>query len=285
MSRKSHKTFCKRCFSYKKLEEMVANIVYGPGYKYLCKKCDALDAKSRKLGITRSSVNSNGLRFCEKCDEIKPTCEMVFYNKAQKHANVCKECNLKYKRKFKNNNRNRINESNRRSYIKNAEKLKEKRHKVKDKKSIYDKEYRKKRKRNFRKERDRDKERRNTDMFYHIKFYLRRRIKKAFKAAGYTKRSKSENVLGIKWEDLLSHFLVSYSIDILDKNYMKDKHIDHICPLAQAQNKEELIKLCHYTNLQIIPSWQNMKKSKSRTPYGERKCLELLGRKWIEYGN
>ena len=59
-------------------------------------------------------------------------------------------------------------------------------------------------------------------------------------------------------------------------------HLDHICPCAQAQNEEELIKLQHYSNFQWLPAEDNLKKYDSKTPDAEQKCIELLNREWIE---
>jgi hypothetical protein len=38
-------------------------------------------------------------------------------------------------------------------------------------------------------------------------------------------------------------------------------HIDHIMPLASAKTEEELVALCHYTNLQPLWAAENLRKS------------------------
>ena len=282
MPLKKYKTFCKRCFSSKKIEEMASNNVLGPGYKYLCKNCERLFSKEKRSGLQSPHLDAghNGLKFCHTCEKVSPVSQFIFSHKTQGYQNKCRSCRLKYKRKYKEKNKEKIDESNRKSNIKCEKQRKEYRDNRKDKKSEYDREHRKTRKRNQKKETDRDTERRNSDSFYHTKFYLRRRIKKALNAAGYSKKSKTNEILGIDWNGLASHFLNICNIDILSKIDMKDRHVDHICPLAQAKNEEELIKLCHYTNLQILPALQNMKKSDTKTPEGEVKCRELLRREW-----
>lgn len=45
--------------------------------------------------------------------------------------------------------------------------------------------------------------------------------------------------------------------DFLENNKY---HIDHKIPLATAKSKEDIIKLCHYTNLQLLTAEDNMKK-------------------------
>ena len=45
--------------------------------------------------------------------------------------------------------------------------------------------------------------------------------------------------------------------EFLEKNKY---HIDHIVPLATAQTEEDVIKLCHYTNLQLLTAKDNLEK-------------------------
>ena len=37
-------------------------------------------------------------------------------------------------------------------------------------------------------------------------------------------------------------------------------HIDHIIPLCTVNTKEEIIKLCHYSNLQLLKAKDNLEK-------------------------
>jgi hypothetical protein len=43
-------------------------------------------------------------------------------------------------------------------------------------------------------------------------------------------------------------------------------HIDHIIPLSSGKTEDDIIKLCHYTNLQPLWAIDNMKKG-SKTPF------------------
>jgi hypothetical protein len=58
-------------------------------------------------------------------------------------------------------------------------------------------------------------------------------------------------------------------------------HIDHICPCSQAQNKKELLKLQHYTNLQPMWAGDNFAKNSNATDEAIKMCGVLLGRDWI----
>lgn len=62
-------------------------------------------------------------------------------------------------------------------------------------------------------------------------------------------------------------FFVNYLLETYKKNYgveydNKEKvHIDHITPLSTAKTEEDVIKLCHYSNLQLLKAEDNLKKS------------------------
>lgn len=106
-----------------------------------------------------------------------------------------------------------------------------------------------------------------------MKRRMRNMISRCLNERGYAKYSRTRDILGCTYEELLAH---------LGPKPAGDTHIDHVAPCAQAQTEEELLKLQHYTNLRWLPAIDNICKSSNRTPEGEEMCRKLLGREWIE---
>ena len=103
--------------------------------------------------------------------------------------------------------------------------------------------------------------RRNTDYLYKIRVNLTSRINGFFKYSKMTKNCKTMDILGISIEGFREHLRSKFTEKMNFENYGKlGWHIDHIIPLSSANTEEEIIKLCHYTNLQ--PLWwdDNIKK-------------------------
>lgn len=71
-------------------------------------------------------------------------------------------------------------------------------------------------------------------------------------SGGYTKKSRSQEILGCTWEDFKRHierqFLKGMRWDRLG-----EIHLDHIVPVATAKTEEDVIALNHFTN--IRPMW------------------------------
>ena len=99
------------------------------------------------------------------------------------------------------------------------------------------------------------------DELYRIKVNLRRRTRIAFKRTYWTKTSTTKEMLGAEYEVVHKHIEDQFTDGMTWDNYgIKGWHIDHIIPLASATTEEELIKLCHYTNLQPLWAEDNLKK-------------------------
>ena len=95
-----------------------------------------------------------------------------------------------------------------------------------------------------------DTERRNTDPLFKLKGDIRNMINKSFKRQGYSKKSKTADILGCSFEELESHLGEKTSND----------HTDHIIPLTWAITEDEIYTLNHYSNLQLLTAEENIAK-------------------------
>ena len=68
-----------------------------------------------------------------------------------------------------------------------------------------------------------------------------------------------EQVVGINYNDF-KKYLESKFFDGMSWENRGEWHIDHIIPLSAAKTEQELISLCHYSNLQPLWGEDNIKK-------------------------
>lgn len=94
----------------------------------------------------------------------------------------------------------------------------------------------------------------------YIKQLLRQSVRKSFKRNGYSKKSKTHSILGSDWDVVKSHFESLFKDGMFWDNYGLWE-IDHIIPLSTANTEDDVIKLCHYKNLQPLWKIDNLNKS------------------------
>jgi len=173
-------------------------------------------------------------------------------------------------------------------YVDNKEDIKENvknnRHRYprnKEKVSLYMKEYRKTYSKEKKREQDRESYKRNSekrkisariyktnrkknDLLYRFSFLIRTRIYQSISNRGYTKRSKTFEILGCEYrafkvyiESKFEHWMTweNYGLYNGELNYGWD--LDHITPISSAKSEEDIIKLNHYTNFQPLCSLTN----------------------------
>lgn len=108
-------------------------------------------------------------------------------------------------------------------------------------------------------------EKHKSDALFLLECRCRSRTHYAFRAFGYSKTSKTAELLGADWITVSSH-IESQFIEGMTWENRSLWHIDHIKPIASATDRDHLHQLCHYTNLQPLWIEENMKKS-SRLDY------------------
>jgi hypothetical protein len=101
---------------------------------------------------------------------------------------------------------------------------------------------------------------RASDPMYAFKIKTRNIIRKAFDRDGYTKRSKTNDILGCTWAEFMLHIEKQFLPGMTWQN-RGDWHIDHIIPLATAKTEEDVVKLNHHTNLRPMWAQDNLRKS------------------------
>ncbi len=140
-------------------------------------------------------------------------------------------------------NKDKIKKKTKEYAVKNAEKIKEfnKTYRSKEENKIAHNAYKKLK--------------RDSCELTKLKIYLRNRTCYIFKHKNISKAKKTMDFLGLDIEMVKKYIESKFSKGMNWENYgVKGWHIDHIIPLATAKNEEDLIKLCHYTNLQ--PLWE-----------------------------
>ena len=200
-------------------------------------------------------MNTNNIKW--KRGDIHPVTGMCFwqYSKCCKNgeywvAAVKFEESKKYHGEYRKNNRDLFLASKRKHRINNLEKLRS-----------LNKEYKSK---SRKKSREYESRRIKDDPLFSLAYRCRRRIASAFRAKKTPKTKKSYQIIGCDWDVLKSYFDTKFT-DGMSWDNRHLWHIDHIIPLSSASSPEELIALCHYTNLQPLWASDNLKKSAKLT--------------------
>ena len=100
------------------------------------------------------------------------------------------------------------------------------------------------------------KSRREDDVLFKLTGNLRNRIGKFIK----NKSNPTKTIIGLEMDEFKKYIESLFTHGMCWDNY-GEWHIDHIIPLSSAKNEDEIMKLCHYTNLQPLNGIDNIRKS------------------------
>jgi len=117
-----------------------------------------------------------------------------------------------------------------------------------------------------------------TDSLYKLREGVRGLIKSSIRNSGYKKNTKTEQILGCTFEFFKQYLEAQFNEwqnwsnwgafkrgEIAEPN--KYWQIDHIIPLCSAKTEEDVIRLNHYTNLQVLDAYINLITKGSKLDY------------------
>ena len=118
---------------------------------------------------------------------------------------------------------------------------------------------------------------RNNDNLFKLRGNISSLIRVSFKAKGFKKNNKSENILGCSFEEFKIYLESKFEswMNRENKGNPKDSvyelnktwDIDHIVPLYSAKTIEDVIRLNHYSNLRPLCSYTNRFVKKNNLDY------------------
>jgi hypothetical protein len=168
----------------------------------------------------------------------------------------CKKCAREKQRKYTKNNQNKIQEYKEN----NKEVIAERKKRWRDNNPDYNKQYYEANKDRIRKKKaEYDKQKRETDPMYKLRKNLRTRLYHALK--GQARNGSAVRDMGCTVEELRKHLESEWQEGMSWDNY-GEWHIDHVVPLSRfnLSDRTELLRACHYTNLQPLWAKENILK-------------------------
>ena len=117
-----------------------------------------------------------------------------------------------------------------------------------------------------------EKNKKEIDLNYKFNKNVRTLMCMSFKRNGYTKNSKTFNIIGLAHEEFKEYIINQFedwmtleNHGIYTGNYNETWQIDHIEPISNGLTEQELIRLNHFTNLRPLCSRKNLEKSNKFT--------------------
>lgn len=206
-------------------------------------------------------------KVCSKCGIEKKVCDFHKWKYSPDgYKRECKECRKLETKSYYTNNSEKVKLKVNNYRKKNPTKVKEVKQRIyeKDKERILlvNKLYRENNREKINKH---IKNRKLNDPIFKLHRSVGNRIRLFLNIKKVTKRNSTFEMVGCTPQELKFH-LESQFKDGMSWNNQGEWHIDHIVPLSSGKTEDEIIKLCHYTNLQPLWALDNIKKG-SKTPF------------------
>lgn len=255
---------CTKCNISKPLSEYNKN-------KNICKPCekeykkeyyqknkDKIKAKvSEYRENNKDKVQETNRKYKENHRQLlREKAKVYYHDHAEELKGTRNEYLSEYNKKYYEDNKEELINKKRQYQKDNADKIKEYR-------KIYEENNKERiRARHTNYLRTYTKERKAKDPLFKMALQVRGLISGSFTRRGYTKKSHTYEILGCDYDTFYNHLLKTYKDNYgVEWDGKEEVHIDHITPLAIAENEEDIIALCYYTNLQLLKAKDNLAKN------------------------
>ena len=235
---------CSRCKEEKELSEFYINKYSKGGFRKECKICKNKVQKNWELNNKEKIKEVKKKYHINNKEKIKERSKEYRLNNKEKIKEYRlnnQEYSKEYSKEYRLNNKEKINEKGNIYRLNNKEKAKEYRLNNKEKAN------------------KRFRERKLINPLFKLRFNIRNNILSAIKRQGFTKKTKTYQILGCAFEEFKQHLEKQFTEGMTWKN-QGEWHLDHIYPVSLAKDEEELIRLNHYTNFQPLWAEDNLKK-------------------------
>lgn len=245
---------CTHCHAEKPYSEFYRDAGNSTGFSCWCKECSLEYARLRRLG-----PEGDNMRARDRAHRQEHRDEINARNRERYAQNL--ERYRGYKKKWR--------DAHYEDYLRQAKEQRLKHiDRVRAYKKRYEQENKDKKKKWDKKYRDTHHEHRNeynrirkeNDPIFRLKHQVGGLILQAFKKGGYSKPCKTAQILGCDYETLYKHLTDTWRANYGTEWNGEPYNIDHIVPLATAKSEEDIIRLCHYTNLQLLTPEDNLDK-------------------------
>lgn len=241
----------------------------------ICKACN--------LELAIDQYHKPNMGSCKKCTNIKQKEDRIknlekrremnrasYYKKREKnlaraksYAEKTKESKAEYDKLYRQKNKEKIAEYKKQYATENAEQIAERmriyRQENAEKLAIEKSEYAKNNRPKINKTQLAYQKRKiATDPLFRLTKNTRKMVSRYMLGE---KSKRTQEIIGCSYEELKIHIENQFTEGMSWDNYgMNGWHVDHIKPLAMANNEEEIIASNHYTNLQPMWALDNLKK-------------------------
>ena len=250
------------------------------GNKRFCLTTDLRKEKVKSCGCNRGNNvsiskgvdNSITEMECKVCNETKPVeefykrtdgnrgyrlnCKICYLNKKKVYGKINSQRRKDYMKQYRIDNPDKFNKWVKNNYGRYLNNTKNWRIENPEKVKLH--------------KRDNFKRRMKNDSKFRLKHNIRRLISLSLIKKGFSKNSRTYEILGIDYNGFYQH-IESQFTERMSWDNKGEWEMDHIIPVSLGKTEEEIIKLNHYSNFR--PLWRKDNLLKSNIILEEHKHL------------